>query len=271
MRKETDATERLNDGPEGSISEHGFGEFGPVAFGSAADSWAQGAGNTGGELPPTDGGSARGDNSSGSVPETESPKKRRGRPPGSKSTATASARGKSKLTDAELAAARRKLSESLGDGIGFGFSYYGAVRAGKYKKIHPYLAQRVYGCYQIPPEAAHSVGEPLADTFIAWFPQYVEGVSKSIDPALALGRLISILQQTAENERLLVQAWQQGNLRPPDSPPGPSANGNGHAPTGTPFEGHQDVPESPVEEWLQNQAPTPEDVLEQPQTHIPTS
>jgi hypothetical protein len=271
MRKETDATERSSDGTERVISEPGFGEFGPVAFGSTSNPWAEGTGNDGGELPPTDGGSARGNDTSGGVLETEPPKKRRGRPPGSKSTATASARGKSRLSDAELAAARTKLAESLGNGIGFGFSYYGTVRAKRYKTISPVLANRVYGCYQIPPQAAYSVGEPLADSFIAWCPQYVEGVSKSIDPALAIGRLISILQQTAENERLVVLQWQQTPQDAQQGASGVSPNGNGQRPPGTPFEGHQNVPESDVEEWMRGQGPSPEEVLETPQTHIPTS
>lgn len=247
-----------DEGIEGVISERELGDFQPITFGSTAGDGQEGTADRGDKLFATISGDPGRSDTGDST--TEAPKKRRGRPPGSTNTKPKSGDGKSKLSDAELRAARSKLAESLAGGIGFGFSYYGVYRANKYKKISPLLANRVYGCYQIPLEAATSIGEPLADTFITWFPKYVEPVSKSIDPALAIGRLISTLQQTSENERLVVMQFQQEVTAPRDQPPS-----NGHHPPEP-----QDIPEDSFTQW-NSEAPTPADILETPQTHIPTS
>ena len=155
--------------------------------------------------------------------------------------------------------------------VGFGFSYYGVYRAGKYKKYSLELANQVYGCYQIPRPAADSIGEPLADTFMTWFPNYVEPVSKGIDPALAIGRLISVLQQTSENERLTVTNYQQRMNSQQNQPGGThTANGNGAGPPAPPPE-PDDIPRSEEGEWMTSQMPSPADVLGTPQTHIPNS
>jgi hypothetical protein len=242
---------------EGTLSDAGLGEFRTVSFGSKIGEGETGAGNGGGELftsPGTDSGRA---DSSGGDSATEP--KRRGRPPGSKSAAAKS--GRKPLSESALAAARRKLASSLAGGVGFGFSCYGVYRGNKYKKYSPILANHVYGCYQIPKEAADSIGEPLADAFIQWFPQYIEPVSKGIDPALALGRLISVLQQTSDNERQLVVAWQERMQQP-----------HQHAPTnGAKPPEPETTPEGAFEGWMQEQTPQPEEVLMNPQTHIPTS
>lgn len=258
MRKENVETDGRT---SGTISDDGFAGFGPLSFGSEVDFGQTGTGNTGGELSSSSGDNSRGSDSSGGDSPTEP--KRRGRPPGSKSTGTKST-GRKPLSESALAAARRKLAGSLAGGVGFGFSCYGVYRANKYKKHSPLLANHVYNCYQIPKEAAESVGEPLADAFIQWFPQYIEPVSKGIDPALALGRLISILQQTSDNERQLVMSWQEEWKR--QNEPSQHAPTNGHyppPPDETPNAGH--------EEWMYQNAPTPEDVLATPQTHIPKS
>lgn len=131
--------------------------------------------------------------------DTETPKRRRGRPKGSTNAATKS--GAAKLTGERLAGARRKLTDSFSGLVNFSFSWYGFVRANQYKKVSPFLAQRVYDCYQIPKEKCESVGEPLADTFIEWFPQYVETTSKAIDPGLAVVRIFGIMQQASEAEK----------------------------------------------------------------------
>jgi hypothetical protein len=259
VRKEGNGGLESGEGIEGAFSIPGFTDFGAVSFGSASGNGEGGTGDTGGELftsPDIDPGRADpGDGSS----ET---KRGRGRPKGSTNAATKSKpAGRTKLSDAELRAARDKLAESLAGGVGFGFSYYGTIRANKYKNISPLLANRVYSCYQIPAPAAMSIGEPLADTFMTWFPQYVKPVSDSIDPALAIGRLISVLQQTAANERMVVMQFQQ-EVNTPQNQPG--SNGV-HPPT------PEDLPEDNFTEWHHEQAPTPQEVLQTPQTHIPTS
>jgi|SRR6266498_764386 len=244
----------------GAFSEPGSGAFGPISFRSAFGEGAEGAGDNGGELSSAPLGAAgRGDTGDG---DTETPKRRRGRPPGSGAKSTTTAAGKRKLLPAaELAAARVKLGDTLAGVVGFGFSWYGVQRANKYKKYSPLLANKVYGCYQIPPAAAHSVGEPLADTFMTWFPQYIDPVSKGIDPALAIGRLISILQQTSENERLEVTKFHN-EIHSQES----AASTNGKTPPP-----EDNLPHEETNEWMGEPMPTPGDVLQTPQTHIPTT
>ncbi|SRR5216684_2295225 len=224
---------------EGPVSDGGSREGSPISFGGAFGAGETGTGSGGGELFaaafPDSGGGDSGDGT------TEAPKKRRGRPPGGGKSATG------KLSADKLAAARGKFADTLAGAVGFGISWYGIHRANKYKKISPALAQAVYGCYQIPEETARSVGEPLADTFIAWFPKYVEPVSKGIDPGLAVARLVIILQQTSENEQRVVQVFRT-QMTPSQNP----ANGNGNEPN--------QPTEDTVSEWMKQQAPQPEEI-----------
>jgi hypothetical protein len=178
--------------------------------------------------------------------------RKRGRPPGSKSKSI-----KSALSAERLAAARRKLANTFSGVVGFSVSWYGVYRGNKYKKFSPFLAQKVYGCYQIDKETAFTVGEPLADAFIEWFPDHVETAGKAIDPGLAIANLFIILQQTSENERLTVEDFQQKTMRPETT----STNGNGIP--------RNDVPEEPINEWMNQQSPTPEEIHPSAATEMP--
>jgi len=235
---------------EGIISGDGPGESGAVTFGSAFGEGAFGAGNSGSELSaPSGSNNGSADSSSSS---DEAPKKRRGRPPGS----TAKSKPKSAaLSESRIAAVRGKLTDGFSRLVGFGFSAYGVYRGNKYRKYDQVLSQRVYACYQLPMPAAQSVGEPLADTFIEWFPQWIEPAAKGIDPALAIGRLISVLQQTSDNEKAVVTDHYE-RIKAQNAP----TNGN-HPPS------EETTPENPVEEWMNQEQPTAEEVLA---VNIPT-
>lgn len=248
MRKEDAGIE----GPfEGTISRDGPESSGAFQVGGAFSEGQFGTADFGAELPPTIGGDSRGTDSGDGSPAPTG--KRRGRPPGS---GTKSPRKSGAIPESRLAAIRAKLSDGAARLVGFGFSAYGVVRGNKYKKFSPELAQRVYACYQLPMPAAQSVGEPIADTFIEWFPQWIEPAAKGIDPALAIGRLISVLQQTSDNEKAVVTQFYE-RLKQPE----PSTNGHTPPAAETP-------PESPVEEWMSQQGIQPEEVLT---TNIPTS
>jgi hypothetical protein len=229
-----------------------FGQHSPFGQKSTANPFgprAEGSGHRGPELFADPGIDSRGSDFGGS--DTETPKRKRGRPKGS--TNAKSGGGIAKLTGDKLAAARRKLTESLAGVVGFTVSYYGVTRANKYKRISPSLAQEVYNGYQITKEAAESVGEPLADTYITWFPQYVETTTKAIDPGLAIARLFTIFQQGNENEKRAAQRFQQAYQA---SNKGPEKPNNGQHP-----EPETDNIEETVNEWQQNQ-PQPEDVYQ---------
>lgn len=184
--------------------------------------------------------------------DTETPKRKRGRPAGSKNAAGKSST--TRLTGERLAGARRKLTDSLAGLVNFGFSWYGFVRANQYKKVSPFLAQRVYDCYQIPKEKCESVGEPLADTFIEWFPQYVETTAKAIDPGLAVVRVFGIMQQASEAEKNSVLQWKhyqetQGGFA------NQSQQNNGSQP-----EPETDTVEETINQWQTESHPQPEEI-----------
>jgi hypothetical protein len=222
----------------GTISFPGHTEFGEKSsrnpFGDGETGTAGGDGElfTSSGIDPGSGDSGSGAAKTG---------KRRGRPPGS------GTKSPTKLSSERLATARRKLSDTLSGVVGFSLSWYGIYRAKKYQQHSAILAQAVYGCYQIKPEAAQSVGEPLADTFIQWFPQYVETAGKAIDPGLAIARMVVILQQTSENERLVVRNFQQQFAKRETQ-----SNSNGSS---------EHKMEDPVNEWMNQQAPKPEEIL----------
>jgi hypothetical protein len=226
----------------GPISDHEPGDSGTFTFRSPfGEGPAAGAGNIRSRLSARSGPDSGSGDSGDSGSAADGPRKR-ARPKGSKSS-------RGKLSAGELSAARRKLGDTLSSITGFLISYYGTIRANKYKRISPLLAQRVYGCYQIPREAADSIGTPLADTFMLWFPDAVETTTKSIDPAVAIGRLVSVLQQTSNNERLVVEHWQ--STRGAEGIPSNGRNSEPVPPSGQ---------EGAFNEWMKNQAPNPAEI-----------
>lgn len=183
--------------------------------------------------------------------DTETPKRKRGRPKGSTNAAKP---GGAKLTGERLAGARRKLTDSFSGVVNFAFSWYGFVRANQYKKVSPFLAQRVYDCYQIPKDKCESVGEPLADTFIEWFPQYVETTSKAIDPGLAVVRIFGIMQQASEAEKQSVLQWKHyQETQAGFADQGQQQNGSRTEP-------RTDNVEETTKEWETESHPQPEEI-----------
>lgn len=236
---DTDANE-FEGRSSGFIPIGGSTEVGQILVGGEIGSGSSGTGFGGAELSSDSFTSAR--SSDFDVSDNETPKKRRGRPPGSKSKPAG------KLPADKLAGARRKFTDLLAGAVGFGFSFYGHQRAKKYLKYSPLLAQQVYNSYQITKEDAIGVGEPLADTFILWFPSYVEPVSKGIDPALSVGRAIALLQKTSNQEAEVVKAWQIAVSHQPQH-----ANGN------TPPASETEKVEETINEWMKDN-PTPQDL-----------
>lgn len=175
--------------------------------------------------------------------DTETTKRKRGRPKGSKSSTT------SKLSADKLESARRKFTGLFGGLVGFAVDRYGMIRANLYKKFSMELAAQVYSCYQLPEEKTNDIGEPLADTFINYFPQYVETASKGVDPGVAIVRLFRVLQESNEREKTICSIYQQ-RFAPPQQPPM-----NGHTMPGSETENVEGV----TEEW-KGQAPTPEEI-----------
>ena len=234
----------------GLVSDNlGLADFGPISLGGSFGEESSSGGDTSGELSSSAGDSGGGSDSGDGG--DEAPKKRRGRPPGS-GNAKSTKSTKSELSGAKLADVRRNFISTLAGGIGFGFSWYGISRGKKYQDHSPLLAQRVYSCYLLPKQECEGIAEPLADTFIAWFPQYVEPVAKGINPALAVARIISALQQTSDNEKRTVERFQQ-EINPRTAPP---TNGN------TPHDFAEDIPqENPVEEWMNQHDPSEELVI----------
>jgi len=212
----------------GTLSVAGPEESGPLKIGSGLGEGEDGDGGRIGELFTSLGSDVRDSDVSDGIPEA----KRRGRPKGSKNAGTKPA------TRERLAAATAKLADAATGVVGFTFSVTGVIRAKKYKRIHPVLAQRVYNCYQIPEGSARGVGEPLAQSFAEWFPQYVDVVSKGIDPTLCVARLLTLVDQVTENEKIVVEQFiqeQQGQpipptngrhtVTPPEPPPGEAVPG----------------------------------------------
>lgn len=175
--------------------------------------------------------------------DTETPKRKRGRPKGSTGKSTA------KLSPDKLESARRKFTGLFGGLVGFAVDRYGMVRAHLYKKFSMELAGQVYSCYQLPEEKTNEIGQPLADTFINYFPQYVETASKGVDPGLAIVRLFRVLQEANEKEKVICSIYQQ-RFTPPQQPPM-----NGHTMPGSETENVEGV----TEEW-KAQTPTPEEI-----------
>jgi hypothetical protein len=258
MRKDT--TDANTEGfSAGTVSFDGPTSFGQEQTGNPFSQGTSPGAIRGGELFTGIGADTGSDDAgdSGAAP------RKRGRPKGSTNAPKSNA---PKLSAERLASARGKLRDTLAGVVGFGVSYYGTVRANKYKKVSPFLARKVYDCYQIPKEAAVSVGEPLADTFITWFPEYVETTTKAIDPGLAVARLFIILQQTNENEKLTVQRFYQQYTQPQTA----TQNGTGQHPNGGATYGVGEPDTQHVEEmmnqWSQG-APTPDEI--HPQGPIP--
>jgi hypothetical protein len=252
MNKET-TNANLEGESAGAFSFAGSTEFGSE---QTRDPFSEGAGTRAGRGSElfadigTDPGSPNAGDSGATT-------RKRGRPKGS----TNAKSGTTKLSAERLAGARAKLRDTISGVVGFGVSYYGTLRANKYKKVSPFLAQKVYYCYQIPKEAAVSVGEPLADTFITWFPDYVETTTKAIDPGLALARLFIILQQTHQNEMNEVRKY----MLDPSSPVPNKPTTNGTSP-------HTEPDTTNLEEitnqWSQ-ESPTPEEIHPNYQEPIP--
>jgi hypothetical protein len=233
MRRRGDAANADIDGTtEDTNARVQFGGGGEIEDRGTADSGAATGGDTGGELSTAGGGDSSGPDSGDRVPET--PKRKRGRPVGTKSTNTG------------LGSERRKLADTFTGAVGFLTSWYGVRRANRYKEHSFILAQQVYQCYQITPEQGKLVGEPLADTFCLWFPQYVKTVSKGIDPGLAMARAFTLLQQLSDNEKFTVARFMQGAAIP--------TNGQSNPASG--------VAQDPAQEWMKQQTPQPEDIRE---------
>jgi len=225
-----------------------FGRHSPFGEERTADPFSEGASGArdrGGELFTDPGPDSRRIDPGDGSPQTTG--RKRGRPKGSTNA-------KSKLlTGDRLAAARRKLADTLSGVVGFGISVYGTARAKLYKPYSLELAERVYRCYQINPKDAHSIGEPLADTFVTWFPQYVETTTKAVDPGLALARLYLVLQQCNENEKSVAQQYQQRFTGPKEAPT-----------NGMSSEDATKTVEETINQWNQG-APSPEEILGQTQ------
>lgn len=224
----------------GVVSDGGSEQSGEVETGSPFGEGETGAGIGGGELPPDPFASVGNSNAGYNIPKTPTGK-RRGPKPGSK---------RGTLSAERISAARGKLTDFLAGAVGFVFSAYGGYRAKSYLKkgAPPLLANEIYLCYQCSEEETVKVGQPLADTFIEWFPpKVVEQAVKGIDPGLAIARAIVLMQKKGNNETLVIQKWQAMSQ---------SVGQQDHHSNGA-----EPPQEGPMDEWMKQQSPQPEEIL----------
>jgi len=241
MRRKRDLEEESHNADtegqfEGTIPNGQPADSSPFTDGSTISEGAAGTGAGGSELPPNPFADSGGHYFGDSV--SEAPK--------SKRKYTKRGTGTGKLSADKLAAARRKFADLLAGSVGFGCSWYGGWKAKKYLPISPVLAQAVYNCYTPTEEEAYKVGEPLADTFILWFPKWVEPAAKGIDPAVGIVRAVMLLQKMDERERQICAAFRQQYGKQPPT--------NGQEPTPPDFN-------EQVNEWMKQQSPQPEEIL----------
>ena len=241
MTEEREVDANIEGESPGTVSFGGHSPFGEEQSANPFGKGTAGTGNRGGKLFADSGPGVRGvDLSNG---DTETTKRKRGRPKGSAGKST------SKLPADKLESARRKFSGLFGGMVGFCTNRYGMFRANLYKKHSIELAAQVYSCYQFPEEKTIEIGEPLADTFINYFPQYVETASKGVDPGIALVRLFNLMQEANEREKVVCEIYKQ-RYTPPQEPP---VNGHTAAETDT-----QNI-EGATEQW-KTQSLTPEEI-----------